>query len=323
MNQTDLLYKSSASWTPLPTWAHVFVNIGMTMATREDTHKRAVVGLALPARTYAASLVALGITIGKFSSSSRNIDAVARFQQLSELKINTPLFYRRDKELIKVFFDGHDEIEGEVKLRLKTNGGRYWITSKQALQVEFPTKEFSPSLKRSSRKVSERPTQFLSSLLGPDIAKAVVAQSSLDSLIIGPLHQLKEEIQIWPIALRANEDFVPGFLQDVIRVRRFSKGTQTYRSEVYYTHSNECENVGQETPTVVIFDSSVGFLKWRDFWPQSDWVVLFDQTEAEFDVAIQAFNDEYTKSSAGNRDLSLFPTVPNYIPFSMYQEEHK
>jgi hypothetical protein len=320
VSSINLFYESSTSWTLLPDWARFFIDVGIAVISNENISKRAVVGLALPARAYAAPLVAFGVTMGKFVASSRDLEATRRFQQLCELKSNTPLFYRRNAKLIKVFFDGLEEMDGEMKLCLSTKGERYWITSKQALQVEFPAKGFSTMPKRPSQRVRERPSQFLTSLFGVQTAKAITSQSSLDSLIIGPLSQLKEEIQAWPIAVQTGEGFAKGFLQDVIRVRRFSKRTQAYRSEIYHVHSKECENAGQEIPAVVIFDGGAGFSKWRDSWRQSDWVVLFDQTEAEFDVAVQAFNDEYIKSSIGDRELSWFPASPAYIPTSMYQE---
>lgn len=320
MSSINLFYESSASWTLLPDWAHFFIDVGIAVVTNEITSKRAVVGIALPARAYAAPLVALGVTMGKFASSSRDLEAVRRFQRLCELKSSTPLFYRRNGKLIKVFFDGLEEVNGEMKLCLSTKGERYWITSKQALQVEFPAKSFTTLPKRPSQRVRDRPSQFLSGLFGVQTAKAIASQSSLDSLIIGPVSQLREEIQAWPIAVRTEEEFARGFLQDVIRVRRFSKRTQAYRSEIYHVHSKECENTGQEIPAVVIFDGGTGFSKWRDSWRQSGWVVLFDQTEAEFDLAVQAFNDEYIKSSVGDRELSWFPASPAYIPTSIYQE---
>lgn len=320
MTPINLFYKRSDSWIPLPGWARFFIDVGVAVATHESTRKRVVVGLALPARVYAASLVAFGVTIGKFTSINRDMEAVKRFQQLCELKCNTPLFYRKNGKLIKVFCDGPEEMNGETKLRLSTKGERYWITSKQALQVEFPEKDFSVLPNRPSRRASAHPSQFLLSLFDTETATAIVSQSALDSLTIGSLHRLKEEIQIRPIAVRTEAGFVGGLLQDIIRVRRFSKEAETYRSEIFHVNSKACENISQEVPAVVIFESGAGFLKWRDSWRQLSWVVLFDQTEAEFDIAVQAFNDEYITSPADDRELPGFPVIPAYIPTSIYQE---
>ncbi len=320
MTSINLFYEGSTSWIPLPCWAHFFMDVGIAVATHEKIHKRTVVGLALPARPYVASLVAFGVTMGKFATINRDVEAAMRFQRLCELKSNTPLFYRKNGKLTKVFFDGLEEIDGETKLRLSTKGERYWITSKQVLQVEFPAKDFSALLKRPSRRVSAHPSQFLLSLFDTETATAIVSQSSLDSLTIGSLHRLQEEIQNWPIAMKTEAGFVRGLLQDVIRVRRFSKGAETYRSEIYHVNSKACGNIGQEIPAVVIFESGAGFLKGRDSWRQSNWVVLFDETEAEFDIAVRAFNDEYITSPADDRELPGFPVIPAYIPTSMYQE---
>jgi hypothetical protein len=318
----NLFYNSPTGWTPLPNWAHFFIDLGASVSTYGNARNRVVVGLALPARSYAASLVAFGVTAGKFDSANKELEAVKRFQQLCELKHNTPLFYRKKGELIRVFFDDLEEIDGETKIRLITNGARYWITPKQALQVEFPAKDFSELPKRPSRRLSAHPSRFLSSLFDTDAVTSILSQSSLDSLTIGALHQLDEEIQAWPIALKTGEEFVTGFLQDVIRVRRFSKQVDTYRSEIYHVTSKGCNNAGKEIPSVVIFEGGAGFLRWRDAWRESSWVILFDQTEAEFDIAVQAFNDEYIKSPADGRDVPGFPIIPAYIPAAAYQEVH-
>ena len=320
VTKINLFYGSSTRWIPLPGWARFFIDIGTAVAAYENIHKRAVVGLALPARGYAASLVAFGVTVGKFAAINRDMEAAKRFQLLCELKNNTPLFYRKNGKLTKVFFDGLEEIGGETKLRLSTKGERYWITSKQALRVEFPGRDFSALPKRPSRRVIAHPSQFLLSLFDTETAMAIVSQSSLDSLIIGTPHRFKEEIQILPIAVRTGTEFVPGLLQDVIRVRRFTKQAETYRSEIYHVTSKECENTSQEIPAVVIFENGASFLKWRNSWRKSHWIALFDQTEADFDVAIHAFNDEYIASPVNDRELSKFPAVPTYISTATYQE---
>ena len=326
MAPLNLYYGNTANWEPLPGWGCFFLDLGIALTTYGNTQKRMVVGLALPTRSYAASLISLGATTGKFASTNRDREAIRRFQQLSELKNGTPLIYRKKRELIKVFFDGLEVMDGETKLRLNTmstKGERYWITSKQALQVEFPTKSSSIVPKRPSRRINAHLSPFLSSLFDSETAATIVSQSSLDSLIIGSLWRLKEEIQDQQFGAKTDVGFAAGVLQDVVRVRRFSKATETYRSEIYYVASKDCENSGQEIPTIIIFEGATSFLRWRNFWRQSHWVVLFDQTELEFDVAVQAFNGEYIMSSVNDREISNFPLIPTHIPTAMYQEAYQ
>lgn len=322
----NLYYGNTANWEPLPGWGCFFLDLGIALTAYENAQKRIVVGLALPTRSYAASLIALGATTGKFASTNRDREAMRRFQQLSELKNGTPLIYRRKREVIKVFFDGLEVMDGETKLCLNTmsaKGGRYWITSKQALQVEFPTKSSSKVPKRPSRRINARLSPFLSSLFDSEVAATIVSQSSLDSLIIGSLWRLKEETQDQQFAAKTAYGFASGVLQDVVRIRRFSKATETYRSEIYHVTSKDCENLGQEIPTIIIFEGATSFLRWRNFWCQSNWVVLLDQTELEFDLAVQTFNDEYIRSPVNDREISNFPLIPTHIPTAMYQETYQ
>jgi hypothetical protein len=323
MTPINLFYRSATNWTLLPAWGIFLLDVGLALNNYQSRYKRVVIGIALPTLSYAAPLISLGVTVGKFTFIDRDAEAKERFLQLSILKHDTPLFYHQVKKRTKVFFDGLEDINGETKIWLntKTNGERYCITPKQALRVGFPGKDFSASLKRPSRQITSHLSPFISNLLDTNAAAAIASQSSLDSLIIGSLYRLKEEIQDRPFAVKKDDEFISGSLQDIVRVRRFSRGTETYRSEIYQTNSKECENPGQEIPTVVIFDGAKSFLKWRTFWGQSHWVVLLDQTEPDFDVAIQTFNNEYIMSPVHDRELFGFPHAPKHIPIATYQEE--
>lgn len=321
----NLFYRSATNWIPLPDWGTYFVEIGMALANYDNTQKRVIAGLALPTLSYAAPLISLGITLGEITPVNEKNEATKRFQQLSSLNKDTPLFYRQNqkKKLTKVFFAGLKQDNGEAKIHLdtKTNGEGYFITPQQAFQVEFPAKDFPAILKRPSRRITSHLSPFISNLLDASRVATITSRSSLDSVTIGSLYRLKEEVQGRQFAAQKDGEFIHGSLQDIIRVRAFLKDTETYRSEIYSVNSNECTNLSQEIPTVVVFDGAKSFLKWRTFWLQSHWVVLLDQTELDFDLAIQAFNHEYVMSSAHERDVCGFPLAPTNIPVAIYQEE--
>lgn len=81
----------------------VFLDLGYALATEDTNENRIVVGLALPTRAYAASLIATGIVAGKLSQPIKGDKAIERFQELSILPIGTSLIYRRCNKSIKVF----------------------------------------------------------------------------------------------------------------------------------------------------------------------------------------------------------------------------
>ena len=202
----SLYYKGKGDWKALPEWGQFFLDLGYALAIEEDSKRRIVAGIALPTRAYAASLIAAGFVAGKLSQPARDDKAFERFQDLSTLPVGTSLVYRRDKELIKVFFDGFAENKGHRPLiRLRAGKQSYLIPPNLALQVEFPAKEFTSPSMRAKRNESKVPT-FLSQFLGSNIAKVAVLQSHLDCLIIGATSFLVKEITETSFATRETGD---------------------------------------------------------------------------------------------------------------------
>ncbi|GCE12505.1 hypothetical protein [Tengunoibacter tsumagoiensis] len=322
--QSLLYYKSQTEWMPLPNWANFYIVLGKILASRGNARKRTVIGIALPTISYAASLITVGIT----ANLTRQEDEISdRFQQLSRLAKDTQLFYRTGGKRVKVFWESVErDSEGNVIriwLDTKIGGGRYSITKRQAFQVEFPLKDFSSQPKRPAHRVKNRQSPFLLNLLDAEAAEKIISQSSLDTLIIGTITHTQAELQEDLFAIQTLQGFVQGTLQDIARARILAKGTETYRSDIYHVNSKESNDPSHEIPSFVIFNGASSFLKCRDVWRQSHWVVLLDQTERDFDIAIQAFNDEYAMSPVEERDVPEFLIniqVP-HIPIAIYQDE--
>ena len=318
----NLYYQYKGSWMPLPSWAQFFLDLGFAISAQSDSQNRIVAGLALPIRSYAAPLLATGIITGQFSLSTQTKDALKRFEWISSLPIGTPLTYRKTGIRIKGFFDGIEEAKGQFMILINTNNGLYKIPSTLALQVDIPPTVSKPLLLRSNRRTKTPIPPFLSLFLGQEKANLAMLQSHLDCVIIGPIGRLTAEISETRLAIQETKvGFVSGVLQDIIRPRRLSKETESYRSELYYTHMREIEEKRQEFPVFVIFDGAAGFLKWRDLWRYSNWVVLLDQTEADFDTAVNTFNEECVKNEVKKANLGGHLDLPSKMPFAIYQEE--
>ncbi len=331
MHPKRLYYKRQGNWIPLPRWGQFFLNLGYTLTMRDNPENRVIAGLALPTRAYAASLTAVGVVDGKLSHQARVVDCYNRFQELCTLNKGTSLLYHRENRRVKVFYDGMKDIEGERKILLraeKQEGGlTYAIGQKFALQVEFPNKEFT-SLPKHSNELTHRlyrtTPPFLSNFLDNETATAIVLQSHLDCIIIGSIGRLDQEINCRSFATQNTKgDFECGTLQEVIRARRFSSNSDTYRSDVYFTHSKEQPRIQYEMPNVVIFDGAMSYLKWRTFWSHPHCIILFDQTEPGFDAAIQIFNEECIKNHLDDVVFKEQLTAPKGVPISIYQEVRK
>jgi hypothetical protein len=319
---SSLYYQHKEGWLPLPAWAKFLLDLGFVLATQSNSGNRIVAGLALPIRSYAAPFIATSIIAGKLSLLTEINDAAERFEQISSLPIGTPLIYRKIGKRIKGIFDGIEEVKGCVMILLRAYDELYKIPSALALQVDIPSTVPKSLPRRSNRRTKTAIPPFLSLFLGQERAKAVVLQSHLDCMIIGPIAPLTAEVTGTKLAVQDSTGaFVPGTFQDIIRVQRLAKEAESYRSELYYTHMRELEEQRQENPVFVIFDGAASFLKWRDFWRYSNWVVLLDQTEADFTTAVHTFNEDCVKNEVKKADLSIPLSPPSRMPIAVYQED--
>ena len=99
-----------------------------------------------------------------------------------------------------------------------------------------------------------------------------------------------------------------GTLRDLLRVRRLFNKDESFRSDIFPVNKAENAKLSEQmTPHVVIFDGSVGYLKWRDNWAQSNWLVILDRTEPRFREAVQVINEEYLNRTS---EEELRPSRP-------------
>ena len=322
MQPDDLHYRKKGQWVPLPQWSQFCLELGYLIGVQEVTENRLVVGVAIPIRAYAASFTAVGVIAGSLSRLNRSNDALKRFQQLFTLTSGTTLYYRRENgERVKVIFDG-PTTDGLIELHSMVH--IYKIPPNLAMRIEFPAKELTQSPGRSYRQSSTDIPPFLSYLFSESVANEMILQSRLDCIIIGSIGRIEQEINYTKFAVQnAKGEFLNGVLQDIIRVRRFSASTETYRSDIFYTHSNEHPGSQLEIPEVVIFDGAKSFLKWGYNYRYSHCIVLLASTEADFDAAVQAFNESFTKYHLGDVVFKKRLNLPKGIPISIYQERRK
>ncbi len=323
MQPDDLHYWQKGQWVPLPQWCQFCLELGYLISVQEVTENRLVVGVAIPIRAYAAPFTAVGVIAGSLSRRKHSNDALKRFQQLFTLASGTSLYYRRENgELVKVVFDGPTSDGSMIELHSKVH--TYKIPPNLAMRVEFPSKELSLLPGRSYRQNNTSIPPFLSYFFGEAVAKEMILQSRLDCIIIGSIGRIEQEINYTKFAVQnAKGEFLDGVLQDIIRVRRFSASTETYRSDIFYTYSTDHPGSQQEIPEVVIFDGAKSYLKWAYNYRYAHCIVLLASTEPEFDAAVQTFNESFTKYHLDDVVFKKRLNLPKGIPISIYQERRK
>lgn len=323
MRSNGLYYKRKGQWIPLPQWGQFFLELGYVFGTQEESENRIIAGLALPTRVYAASLTTTGVITGSLSRPDHGNDALKRFRRLFKLASGTSLYYRRENgERVKVIFDGPTS-DGSM-IEFHSGVHTYKIPPNLALRIEFPSKEMNALPGRSYRQSDTNIPPFLSYLFNETVAKEIILHSRLACIIIGSIGRIEQEIHYAQFAVQDSKgEFLDGSLQDIIRVRKFSENAETYRSDIFYTHSKEHPSWQQEIPEVVIFDGAKSFLKWGASYHYSHCIVLLAQTDPEFDAAVQAFNEGFIKNHLDDVVFKRPLKIPKGVPISVYQETRK
>lgn len=328
MNINNLYYHEENQWKLLPEWARFLLKLGAALGSQRLGSHRVVVGIALPTKAYAASLLTAGLLVGLSKKPVTHKDVTAHFERLCALEQESSLIYTKNKNRFKAFFNGIVDIGGEkrIRLRIQSSKGKKarnlteLLNAKQAQQVEVANTTFNNLPQHQSGKTIQVDNpDFIRAFLQVDEINDFISKSGLDCVIIGQVSRFKQEINETLFAFKSkNKKLVEGYLQDILRVRRFSGSSSNYRSDIYAARS-ELEN--QASPKFVVFDGANGYLKWRDTWDQSHWVVLLDRTSARFEDATSQFNQEFFKYRYKEGKLAQMPAIPSGVEIVIHYEE--
>ena len=322
MNLKNLLCKDDSEYVCLPDWAAFFIGLGSAIASGNNAHNRMVVGIATPTRAYAACLFATGYIITKFTLSRLKKNASVHFQQLCELEKGTPLIYLRDNKKLRAKFDGVDEINGEKRLRVQTiKKAVDLIPPEKALLINVGKSKLKSLPEKQKGKDIGYKEGLLGTLMPRDDFYEYSSNSTLECVIVGRLKVLRQEIIKTEFGFRMSKKVSEGKLQDILRVRRFLGNDEAFRSALCPLNKKKfIITTDEETPSIVIFDGSSAFIKWRDNWRKSDWVALLDRTDLGFREATNILNQGYM-NRIYQQEINNSPPCPPGIKMVAYQEE--
>lgn len=322
--RTNLCFvNNSNEWISLPAWATFFINIGLWVAQAETGENRLVLGLAIPTRNYAAALAALGIVLARANIPTARIDTKRHFEQLSRLAKGTPVIFRYNGSRLKGIYQGVAEVYGEMRLRIQTENNRngsltHLVSIKECHNVAIAsTQHLSLPKKQTGRPIIAH-NEFLNAVIGTNTHE-FTTQSRLECAVIGRLSILQQEIMEVPFACYLSKsEFKTGRLQDVLRVRNFLNEGQAYRSEVLPAYSDRPMQPANGVPYVTIFDGAIGFIKLRDNWRNSHWIILLERTEPHFLEAVEIINSDYLNRVDDEKIQTI--AVPPSVELVVYQE---
>jgi hypothetical protein len=322
----ELYYDENGKWISLPNWSRFLIKLGYVLASADVKDKRLIAGLAIPTRAYAACLVAAGGVMGRASIPVNGpAGEEEHFDNLCLLEYGTSLNYITGNRKKKAIFAGITTFNGELRIKIQTEsneggGLTEFLNKKMALAVSIASDgEIKLPKKQSGHKIVNRKA-FLDKLL-PRVDTNVFALSSrLDCVIVGPAALVRREATDTRLAVNLRKGkFAEGTFQDLLRVRRYLFEGKAFRTDVYPVSvssqpGNECTS-----PAVAIFDGALSFLKCRDIWAGSNWIILLDHTGSNFWDGAEALNQDYIKNRTLKKPNLDLPPVPVGVEMILYE----
>jgi len=297
--------------------------------------KDLVVVVIVPARGYAAALIALGILIGKFSGPhDTQLGAVNIEEKLRKLNKGSPVVIQEGNKQTNGDFSGISKKFNDNNLRVgvhipnkKTEQITRWLLLDQCIVNILPSGTISiiPNLTNEYSIIKH---QDFTNNIAPEInMKDIVATANIECLFVTQISMLRSEIvdmQFASTNMRIQEttillpqepsDFTNltyGNLQDILRVRKFLKRDFNFLTDILPVDSKRMsDQLDLDKDTIVLFDGSSALLKWDRIASGAVKIIVLDRTDTRFEEAIELVNTKYVDRQS---DVNVIPEAPNNI----------
>ncbi|MCF8011159.1 MAG: hypothetical protein K9L17_06800 [Clostridiales bacterium] len=313
----------------LPEWCHFFADTGAFLVNKEKHGERLVAATSNPTRAFAAAFLATGFVIAKAKKTKKSKNTLNdHFKFLCSQEKNTKLIFKSSKRKKIGFFDGIDWIpelqQDAVRIRLNDkNKTTDVIPRERAFEISIAPDQ---NVNISSRQVGYQVNineSFVEYFL-KSYTKEFIAKSNLDCVIIGRLNCITNEIEDKFFNIKGeNNKFVRGKLQDILRTRRLLREGESYKTDIIPTSKSKAQFGSSEVPGLVVFDSALGFLRLKDYYQNSHWVVLLDRTELSHSEGLEQLNWEFMQNRSGDVIKTEFKDVPPGVELVIYREAFK
>ena len=310
-------YKHEREWQPLPEWALLYISLGKHITQLNNLDL--VIGLSIPTRYYAAILISLGISLAHVNKPIVKSDLLEHFTKLCNSPQGTPIIYHEDNRLRRGSLEGYTKQNDitRVKIHLGKTEKQY-IPLCIANRIQLSHENLSSPNLRKRSKILKYEDSLLYAFMDKSSATTYQMESRLECTIVGDKNRLLREA-CEPLAVQPeNKSRFPGKIQDLLRI--YQKAQEGYRTDIQSDRTKNLAPKHNEVSPITIFDSASGFLKWRDNWQQSQWVVLLDRTETAFEEAVNTLNRESCNHLylSDNEPINL-PEPPQGVDMLVYK----
>jgi hypothetical protein len=320
----NLYYSDGQQWVELPDWGRFFINLGASCES--STKVKIRLAVAIPTRAYAASLTAFGFVTNRLLSKTNKITSQEYFQQLCDLEKGTPVSFVKNGRKKEGEFYGCKVLNSETWIMIRVHDQRAGglsegISERDAFNVKILSTKREKLPKRQTGRLV-RPLSPFAQMFVDEDALPLDKQTTLETIILGQRSVLYKEIAGTTFAIRnAENEFIEGTLQDILRVREYLNDTEHFLSQVIPVNSSLAIQAAKDLlPDLVIFDGVRGFLRWRDYYRKSNWMILLDRAESNFRDAAAILNQEYSKYGRNTYSIENLPTPITGMEMLYYNE---
>lgn len=324
-------FKGAGGQIPLASWARFFLLLGYRVALQRND-PRLVVGISVPTRAYSAVLAAAGIVAGRASCAFQYETSKSHVERISRINVGSPVILfegnRRYPGVFQGIRQGNDLI-ARIAVQLQSQeGGKLsrgltsLIPIDQAHRV-IESHEETLSLPADPPKglPVKAASHFLDGLCGVPASEEGLRGDGLSCLIFGNKGQLENEATSAEIAIRVRGRNFSAKLDSVIKTNKKS----SWRNDCYtFVCASRGSRLSRATislrPHVTVFDGATGFLKWRDDFRSSNWIVILDRTDPYFEEGVAQLNAEYAGNCLEGESEFPLPTPLASIEVTSFWE---
>jgi hypothetical protein len=273
---------------------------------------RLVIALSLPARAFAAVLVAAAAVVTAFRENPPASDASEHFDYLASLPEGTAIRHHRSNKVEQGRLAGVevDPRDGTARVRIKLRNEDRLLPVGLCRNVQVL--DGSGSLKGHRHTLVKEPEFLARAVPGVDVT-SLSATTRLDCVLVGVQRTLEAELTTREFGAGDDEDVHEGSLQGIVRARGIGGTNDAYRSALVSAASEESDApIAASVPRVVIFDGARAFNNWRSRWPDSNWLILLDRGLPSAENGAAMVNQGYATRLAGSdalADLGIPPGI--------------
>ena len=315
-----LQYAHNQQWLPLPGWARFFLELGNSLANADVEKCRYTAALALPARSYAAAFIGTGFSCTNLLL--RSYEDAEYIEFIYSLPEGTSVNFFENGKIKKAIKKDVHEYNGarHVGIQIEDSTTKY-VHPKNVRKIEVTDKTYDhlPNNQKGYNVVT--PSGLLNALL-QEKSSEYVYRTRINGVVVGSGNTLKEEAFLsLAVSDKERKKTFQGSLYELFRVEGFNPHNVGHRFSLQSSSSNHETTPDNLAPdTVVIFDGSLGFTKWREMYKNQNWVVVLDHTETNFLNAIAQINQEYHYRSDSVVKVSL-PPIPSGMEMMFFARD--